>query len=350
MATIRRKGERFHVQIRRAGYPSLSRSFGTLADAKEWARQREVEADRGDLGPNRKVLQSITLGDLVERYRDTVVPKLKAHRNETILLTAFLRDPICKKPLSSLSAADFAKYRDQQLERVTSKSLQRMLSPISHMFRVARDEWQIPLRDSPLARLKLKVTDNKRTRRLRAGELDRLLACAADKTGRNPYTILVVQFALATAMRRGEILALRWGQVDIPRQSATVLESKNGLSRVVLMTTSALFVLEQAKSLARDDDEATTKDLVFQMTTNGFMLSWQRLVKAAKITDLHFHDLRHEAISRLFEAGLTVPEVASISGHRTMSMLMRYAHANNSSVRAKLGISTEAVSSGIIRN
>jgi len=196
------------------------------------------------------------------------------------------------------------------------------------MFRVAADEWDLPV-SNPLDRLRLKVVDNKRQRRLLAGELDRLIAAA--KSTKNPYTLLVVRFALETGMRRGEILALNWREVDLQRLSVSVLEAKNGHSRVIPLSSRAVAILQEARRL-QDDQSAS----VFPMSANGFRLSWERLVKRANITGLHFHDLRHEAISRLFEYGLTAPEVASVSGHRDMRMLFRYAHANQTTVREKM--------------
>jgi integrase len=335
MATIIKRGDRYNVRVRRLGFAPVSRSFDTLADAKEWARLKEREADRGELGPDPKALQSITLRQLVERYQKDVIPKLRSSKKEAYIVNAFLKHDICDKPLSSLTTADFARYRDKQLEKVTAKSLSRMLSPINHMFHVARDEWDVPLRENPLDKLKLKVIDNKRTRRLQAGELERLLAAGTDRS-RSPYTILIVRFALETAMRRGEILSLRWSDIDMERSLATVRESKNGHSRVIPLPPAAKAILDEAKAIA--EHRKKTSASVFPVSINAFRLSWQRLVNSTKIENLHFHDLRHEAISRLFELGLTVPEVAQISGHRTLGMLMRYAHANNTAVRAKLGI------------
>src|SRR5690606_38867438 len=126
-------------------------------------------------------------------------------------------------------------------------------------------------------------------------------------------------FALETAMRRGEILALRVRDIDLERHSVTVRESKNGYSRTIPLSAAAVVVLTDAIGKMSSAEKARNGRL-FPLAPNALLLSWNRLTERARIDDLNFHDLRHEAISRLFELGLTVPEVASVSGHRDMRM------------------------------
>ncbi|WP_425417163.1 site-specific integrase [Oricola indica] len=196
------------------------------------------------------------------------------------------------------------------------------------MFEVARDEWHLPIRENPLDKVKLKATDNKRERRLREGEYEKLLEVA--RTRKNPWIERVITFAIETAMRRGEILNLKWDQVDLKRRCVTILESKNGYSRTIPLTRVAYAVLQQSC------EQYDRSGYVFPLTANALKMAWGRILKQAAITDLHFHDLRHEAISRFFEIGLTVPEVASISGHRNSAMLSRYGHAQMSRIQDRL--------------
>lgn len=333
MATIRRHRDKYQVQVRRKGFAPLTRSFKFLADAKEWARHIERQADRGELGPDRKELEKITLADLVKRYRNEVVPAKKGADIETVILDAFLRHSICRKRLSELTTADFAAYRDERLKTIKAKSLKRQLSPLSNMFEVARIDWKLPLQQNPLSELSLKAKDNKRDRRLRPGEMDKLLA-AGGKT-RNPFILPIIRFALETGMRRGEILELRFRDVDIERCTATIREAKNGYSRTIPLSSLAVAILETAIAVMT----ASAKDKngrIFPITPLALRLAWDRLTARANIIDLNFHDLRHEAISRFFEKGLTVPEVASISGHRDIRMLLRYAHADRGKLAEKL--------------
>lgn len=333
MASIRKRGHKWQVQIRRQGFPTISRSFHTRSDAAEWARHWETKADRGDLPQNRKVLDTLTLADLVRRYKDEIVVTKRGREIETIILHAFLKDPICRKKLSAVTSEDFAAYRDKRLEVISPKSLRRQLSPLSNMFNIAKQEWGLPLKANPLSNLRIGPSDNKRERRLRAGELEKLLH-AAQRT-RNPFILPIVRLALETAMRRGEILALRVRDVDIERCTATIRESKNGYSRTIPLSSLAVALLETTLAVMKEHAEARNERL-FPISTLALRLAWERLTKRAQIGDLHFHDLRHEAISRFFEKGLTVPEVASISVHRDMRMLFRYAHADKGKLAKKL--------------
>jgi hypothetical protein len=118
MATIRKRGAKWQVQIRRVGVRAISRSFHVRKDAEAWARQMEVQADRRDLPSDPKALQGVTLGQLVERYRDNVSVRKPGYEIERIVLNAFLRHRICRKSLSEIEASDFATYRDERLRGV----------------------------------------------------------------------------------------------------------------------------------------------------------------------------------------------------------------------------------------
>lgn len=325
MATIRKRNTKYQVQIRRIGQRSASRTFLSRKTAEEWARQMELRADRRDLPPDPKILESTILSQLVEQYRDKISPRKKTSENEQIVLNAFLRHPICRKSLSELGASDFAQYRDDRLNRVKASTLKRELVPIKHMFEVAREEWGYPLKTNPLSSIRLVAPDVGRVRRLAPEELEKLWAAA--KLCRASYMPPLIALAVATAMRRGEMLRLQRADIDYFHRTIFVAESKNGSSRTIPLTKEA----EAAFSLVKHG-----RDHLFPMSPNAVRLSWEHLRDRAGLSDLHFHDLRHEAISRLFEKGLTIPEVALISGHKDYRMLFRYAHAVRSTILEKL--------------
>jgi integrase len=153
-------------------------------------------------------------------------------------------------------------------------------------------------------------------------------------------------FAIETAMRRGELLQLRWENIDLEKRTAFLEDTKNGESRTVPLSTAALNILRAlgTKSGGR----------VFPITMETFKQAYSRAVIRARdlyvrecvgdgkrpdskfLIDLHFHDLRHEASSRLFEVGLNVMEVASITGHKTLQTLKRYTHLRAEELALKL--------------
>jgi integrase len=228
-------------------------------------------------------------------------------------------------PKALFLAFRLARYRDQRLRSIKPCSLKRQLNPIRHLFEIARHKWGIPIRDNPIAMLGLKAPDQKRERRLRPGEFERLMQAA--RVYRNPLIERIIRFAIATGMRRGEILAMKWQHIDLADRSLLIPFTKTGHSRTIPLAGEAVAILTM---------ESKRGDVVFPIKGEAFRLAWDRITTRAKIDDLRFHDLRHEAISRFFEIGLTTPEAASISGHRDARMLFRYAHAERQSVLRKL--------------
>ncbi|GMO20728.1 site-specific integrase [Bradyrhizobium sp. TM233] len=325
MATIRQRGKKWQVQVRRAGSGAVSKSFLRRKDADAWARQMEIQADRSELPADSSVLKVVTLADLIARYRKEVTPKKRGGKVEDAVLARMFGDPICKLPLSTLKTTDFARYRDRRLACVAPTTLKRQLNPIQHMFEVAKREWAIPIKDNPIKALRFSVKMRMRTRRLRLGELNRLVKAA--HCCRSEEVTQIIHFALATAMRRGEIANMQWKDLDLKRRLLTIPVTKNGHARTIPLSNDAIRALP--KRCAIDGR-------VFSMTGNAIHLAWDRITKRAGLDDLRFHDLRHEAISRFFELGLTIPEVATISGHRDATMLLRYAHASSSAVFKKL--------------
>lgn len=325
MATIRKRGSKWQAQVRRSGHRGVSRSFILRKDAVAWAREMEIRAERSEFPIDTKVLNRITLADIVLRYRDTISIKKRGYGIERSVLTAFLRHPICHKTLSHVTAEDFASYRDQRLQTIKPSTLRRQFNPLQNMFEIARTEWNLPIRENPISKLRVASSDQRRERRLRDGELENLTATA--QHFRNPLILPIVLFAVETGMRRSEILGLTWNDVVSEKRSVILRQTKNGHSRTIPLSTRALSIL---RTVQKADQR------IFPISANAFRLAWERLRARAGLSDLRFHDLRHEAISRFFEMGLSVPEVALISGHRDMRMLFRYTHPLRETILKKL--------------
>ena len=206
----------------------------------------------------------------------------------------------------------FATFRDQRIKDGV-RACQYDLVLLRHAWNMARIEWGWPLGDNPLNLIRMPKNNPPRERRLKAGEYERLEEAA--KASRSCYLWPIIVIAIETGMRRSEILGLRCEHIDEEKKSVFLPMTKNGTSRRVPLSDKAFEILLSIK---------TTSDALFPINDIAFRQAWDRLRRRADITDLTFHDLRHEAISRLFESGLKIHEVMTISGHRTASQLFRY--------------------------
>ena len=329
VASIRRHRGKWQVRVRRDGV-AVTRSFIVRRDAEQWARHIEAKAGCGDVPPDIRQLAKITLAELVTRYRDEVTTRKKGAEMETTVLNAFLRHPICGKRLSDLTASDFTQYRDQRLQKVKTNTLRRQLNPIQNMFNVARREWGLPIPINPVVALDLKAGYDLRERRVDDEEWERLIAASED--ARNPLIQPMMRLAKETGLRRGELLRILSQHVHLNRRELFVPPGKNNRARTVMLTHEAVAIL------VAQMEKASVDGFLFPMTTQAAKCGWRRVRTRAGLDgqNLRFHDIRHEAISRFFEMGLTMPEVASQSGHRDARMLLRYGHAMRSKILAKL--------------
>jgi len=328
MATITKRKNGWSVQIRRKGYPQQTRTLPTKAEAQAWAREQEGRIDRALAPINLRVLKGTTLRDVIERYLREVTPTKDSEYTEAARLKKVLREQaFCDLALADVTTKVFADYRTARLARVKPGTVHRELGLMRHALEVARREWDMDLPTNPLDRVKRPKLANARDRRLGTGEYERLNV--ALKRTRNPLVAPVIEFAIHTAMRRGEILALRWEQVNWHQRTAYIADSKTGVPRTIPLLDGALAVLQRLRpELARGP--------VFPISMEALKQAWERARDRAALGDLHFHDLRHEAISRLCEMGLTLPEVALVSGHKDPRMLFRYVNLRPADLAKKL--------------
>jgi len=328
MATITKRTNGWSAQIRRKGYPSQTRTLATRADAQAWAREQEGRIDKAQAPINHRLLKATSLGDVLRRYLIEVTPLKRSAVTEALRLNKFLREQaIAMLPLADLTPSIFSGYRDERMALVKAGTIHRELGLIRHALEVAKRDWNIVLADNPVDRVRLPALRNARDRRLRDGELDRLEA--ALERSRNPLFAPAVRFAIHTGMRRGELLALTWENVRLADRTAHIPDTKTGVPRTIPLTDAALAVLAT-------QGNARSKGRVFPLSMEALKQGWERVRDRAGLGDLHFHDLRHEAISRFCEMGLTVPEVALISGHKDMRMLFRYVNLRPSELARKL--------------
>jgi len=323
MGSIRKRNNKFQAQVRREGVSPVSKTFSKKKDATVWVRGLEARIDAGEthvVAP-----KAITLGDLLKRYSEEITPLKKGRDPELRRLKRLLRDNISSTPLSKLSGPKLVTFRDRRMGDGI-RAAQYDLVLIRHCLNIARKEWGVSLPSNPVNDIRVPNGIRHRERRLEEGEYEKLKVAA--ESCRNLLLWPVIEFALATAMRRSEILSLEWSNIDLGNGIATLPNTKNGKHRRVPLSPSALETLKQLPHKA---------DQAFKTTDYAIRQGWDRLVRRAGIENLKFHDLRHEAISLLFEHGLNLPEVSLISGHRDPRMLFRYTHLRADDIRDKLG-------------
>lgn len=320
MATIRKlPSGKWNVQVRRQGHPSISQSFILEKDARKWARIIESELDRG-VFVDRSEAEATTLADALVRYLAEVTPNKKGQLQEAQRIKAWLNRPIAARSLASLKPKDFANHRDVRLaEGLATNTVRLELALISHLFNTSQKEWGINV-TNPIESIRMPKGSRARQRRLEGDESLRLLTACRESKSSQLYPLVVL--AIETAMRLGELLKLTWDDVDLNRRTVTLQDTKNGRCRSVPLSQAALTVMNQLPKSIND------KRVYFSWspTPGSIKRAWINAVNRAHIKDFHFHDLRHEATSRLFEKGLNQIEVASITGHVNVNMLARYTH------------------------
>ena len=323
MATFRKRNNKWQAIVRHKSIGTKAKSFISKDEAKKWAyeTQKSIEANTFDkLNPSK-----ITLGELLERYLNEITPSKRGSDAEKRRIKRLLKDPISHTRLDKLSSAFLARFRDTRLLS-GYRAAQYDLVIIRHCIKTAIYEWNLDLDKNPVDYVKLPPSPRPRNRRLLDGELE--LIKDASQSTQNIHVLPIILFAIETGMRRGEILGLEWKHVHLDRQIVFLPMTKNGLSREVPLTQKAMSILDAQKELRISSP--------FPVTANALRMAWDRLMRRTQISGLRFHDLRHEAISRFFEMGLSIPEVSLISGHKDPKMLFRYTHLNVEKVAQKL--------------
>jgi len=327
MASIRLRAGRWQARVKRIGFDEAVRSFDTQQDAERWARSVEVDMDRGKHESSSKS-SHITLGELISRYIVEVLPSMKGVVEDTFRLKAILRRSISNCEIGQLSPSRIATYRDQRLGDVSAGTVIRELAYLSSIINHARKEWGVKA-ENPVALVRKPPSPPGRNRLLTDSERERLFEALLPVHRKSVWALPTVELALATAMRRGELLALRWDDISIARRTAVLHTSKNGEGRVVPLSSVALRVLG---SIPKDP---TGKVLPIEPAT--LSKCFERAVKQAEIVNLRFHDLRHVAISSMAERLPNLIELSAVSGHKSLKMLQRYYHPDAEKLALKLG-------------
>ncbi len=279
-------------------------------------------------------MANLTVKQALEQYRERISILKKGYEQEKYRIQQIARSFLGRKTVRKVSSVDIATYRDQRLQTINKRTQKPIsaatvrleLSLLSNFFDIARIEWGL-CEDNPVKNVRKPKPAPGRDRTLTPREERQILRyCFAHS---NPEFYSIVVLALETAMRQGEVLGLRWEHINLKTRIAHLPETKNGSKRDVPLSIKARDALIRLG--------VKSNGPVFRFTSNGIKSTWRFMIKKLGIENLHFHDLRHTAVTNLFQLGtLDMMEVAAISGHKSLSMLKRYVHLKSQRLVRKL--------------
>ena len=351
MAMIEKRGPaQYRVRVRRADLPKpITKTFESRKAAEKWARRIESDVDAGKrvLFIGTAEAQSMTLREALERYRDEKTIRKAGAFQENYRIARWLEHPLASKLLHQIVPGDLEKHRDDRLAVGKAFSTVRHeLNIISQVYEAARFSWRMRDLDNPLKKVKrppawanprnvrLKGTVNVRS--FLAAVMPESKHCTAEQRDAAKRCKLALEFAIETSLRRGEVASIRpagtnfaerW--VEVGREGMLHGELKGGTRRVAL-SSRAVKIL---KSLRPKDKKSPW----FGVSARTLSAAVLRAREKLGLRDLRLHDLRHEATSKLFEKGLSPMEVATMTGHKTLTTLKRYTHPNITEIARKLG-------------
>jgi integrase len=339
MATITKRDGKWQCQVRKKGFPARTRTFTTRTDAVTWGRSVEAEMDRGGF-VDRSEADNTTVGELIDRYMRDVSPLKRSHSSD-VGRSRTLRRLLGPYKLSALTSPVLVDFRDKRLGRVSPQTVTHELNLLNRVLTLATREWGIALTGGVPKVIKPRKPDG-RDRRVQPAEVQAII----DAT-ESPMLRDIVRFAVATGMRRGEILSLRWEYIDLDRRTAFLPVTKTDTPRTVPLSSAALSILQARKDAGCDRPFAMTNCAASRAFCRAVRRArkvyestcrvWDRPIDPRWLVGIRLHDLRHEATSGFFERGLNVMEVASITGHKTLSMLKRYTHLRPEDIALRLG-------------
>lgn len=351
MASIQRivspltKAVSYRAQVRVKGRPPESQTFTSEKRAEKWARSVESGIEEGRHFPHMRARRTAFAG-LVKRYRDTVMqdvrtsnkatrekhltwwdtrftgrtlaevtPDLIAEARDALANETFTRGKLRKKKGKEIPPKEYMR---------AGATVNRYLATLSHMFTVAVKEWRLVDRN-PVRDISKKKEARGRVRFLSDDERDALLTACAKSDWPALHTLVLL--AISTGARRGELIRAKWDDVDLKAVRIVVHETKNGDPRVLPLLGKALPALRELKLQGSAQSPwVFPQPSGFPGPYDGFDAHWYAALKAAKIEDFRFHDLRHTCASYLASQGSSLLEIADVLGHRTMAMVKRYSH------------------------
>jgi integrase len=340
MSQIRKRegknGVRYMAVVRREGQ-SRTATFRTKSEAQKWAKNIEVAIDQGKHLPPTESKRK-TVRQLIERYKETVIPRQKDQANPTRHANFWI-DRLGDLKLNRLNRAVLVEVRDELAKDKAPGTVNRYLALISHACTLAEREWEW-MESNPVRKVGRLKEPQGRVRYLSDEEREKLLNATKDSEHPHLYTIVLI--ALTSGARRGEILGLRWKDVDLLKKRAILEDTKNDERRSLTLVPQVVDELKRLKKVRRIDDDrifvdprAKEKNTVGHRWSGYFYFekSWRAAREKAKLKDFRFHDLRHSCASYMAMSGATTTELAAVLGHKTLVMVKRYSHLSDEHVR-----------------
>ncbi|OMW08633.1 integrase [Burkholderia pseudomallei] len=339
MATVSKRENGWMCQVRKKGYPATSKKFATKIEALAWGRMIESEMDRG-LFASRNDAERTTLADLLDRYTRDISPTKRSGGSD-MGRAGKLKKQLGAYKLTALTASHLVDYRDARLKEVSPQTVVHELNLLNRVLTLAIREWGIVLPAGVPKVIKPRKPQG-RDRRLHPDEIQAIIDATESLDLRD-----FIRLAVATGMRRGELASLRWESIDLARRTAHLPVTKTDSPRTVPLSTDAVTILHARRVAQCVAPFNVTSDALTRAFCRAVQRARKLYVSTCAVLDrpidsnwligIRLHDLRHEATSRLFEKGLNPMEVASITGHKTLSMLQRYTHLRAEDLAKKLG-------------
>lgn len=342
MASFQKRGDSWRAIVRLKGV-SDSASFPKKSEATAWASRREAEIIAGVRGQ----IPDKTFGQLLEKYRDEVSPGKDGARWETVRINRIVKgnadkgtepDPISFIRLPVINQSHFSTWRDRRLQQVSPASVRREWTLLSAACTTAINEWKW-LIIHPMKGVKRPKASEPRDRRISAEEIERILFCAGYERNAPPCTMTarvgsIFLFALETGMRAGEICALQWKDVHIGLRYCSAKGETIGARKTAAAKRNVALSSESIRLIEQIEGERDGP--VFMMSSTQSLDTLFRKVRdKAAIKDLHFHDTRHEAITRLSKK-MDVLALARMLGHRNINELQTYYNESATDIAAML--------------
>ena len=354
MPSIFKVGDRWRAQVRRKGHPTLSENFKTKQDAQRWAREKEHEIDKGKSTP---AGVRLTVGGIIQRYRDSMTEG-KLGRDKKLCLTRLKKhlDDVRLDELDNQKVLNYAALRE--LEGCGPASLQNEISYLRVALRyggvlceageaTALAMARLTLTTDFLRHADRVKSSDERDRRPTVEELEKLEAYFAKRRSPTPMWDIIL-FAMATSLRQGEIVGpggITWEDLNVKHRTIKVRDRKDpngvvGNDEIIPLLKGPVVwqgcTLDPIIIINRAPTANHRSGRIFPYAEGTVSGAFGTACKKLKIEDLHFHDLRHESVSRMFEHGMQIPEVAMVSGHKDWKNLKRYTNLKPSFVHDKL--------------